>query len=63
MNESSATPQSIFRRPLLLALHRADGAMCTDDIRRTLRSHKWPSAELADTEFVSSGQERWWNKV
>ena len=63
MDAVNATPQDIFRRPLVLALHNAGGAMCTDDIRRTLRSYKWPHAAHIDTEFVSSGQERWWNKV
>lgn len=57
------TPQKNFRIPLLEALYWMGGSASTEKVRAKLREMMAGRLTPRDHQIVSSGQERWWNRV
>ena len=54
-------PQRAFRQPLLELIHELGGSASVREVRPILEERVKPLLLPGDREFVSTGDERWWN--
>jgi hypothetical protein len=61
--QKKALPEDFYRNPLIEVIKRLGGAAETSTIHDVMEKMFSPILNEVDLEKVSSGQERWWNKV
>ena len=54
-------PQKAFRQPLLESIYELGGSAHTRELRPVVKERVKPLLLPGDLEFVSTGEERWWN--
>ena len=57
------TPQSYFRRHLVLELYNAGGKAYLSDIKQVMKHYLWSEREDEDMMPVTTGEPKWWNYV